>query len=62
MPGFEATETPNFFKNNFTNHVKPINNFALKVLSHLFAKATKYALTMGLRDWAEAGQDGKNVY
>ena len=61
MPGFDPTQSPNFFENNFTNHVKPIDDTAIAILSHLFAKGSKYATSMGLRDWAEYGKSGSTV-
>ena len=61
MPGFSPTQNPNFFTNDFSNHVKPIDDLAIKVLAHLFAKATPYATSMGLRDWAEYTKSGNAV-
>ena len=61
MPGFDPTTTPNFFQNDFTNHIKPIDDIAIKVLSHLFAKASKYATSMGLRTWATIDKSGNTV-
>ena len=59
MPGFDPTQTPNFFENNFSNHIKPINDTAIKVLSHLFAKGSPWATSIGLKDWAEFDKSGK---
>jgi len=61
MPGFKPTEDPNFFKNNFSNHIKPIDDTAIKVLSHLFAKGSPWATTMGLLDWAQYDKSGKTI-
>ena len=60
MPGFVATETPNFFENNFNNHIKPTNDdLSLKVLAHLFANGSPWATSIGLKDWAEFDKSGK---
>ena len=61
MPGFEPTKSPNFFENNFSNHIKPIDATAIKVLSHIFAKGSPWSTSIGLKDWAEFDKSGKKV-
>ncbi len=58
QPGFHPTQNPNFFTNDFTNHLKPVDDTFIKTMAHLFATASKYAATIGLRDWAEYTQTG----
>ena len=58
MHSFKGNANPNFFLNNFSNHLPEDNTVAFKFPASKFATASKYALTLGLRDFSTKSEDG----
>jgi hypothetical protein len=52
-----AQQSWNFFKNDFENHIPPLE-LAVLPLSVQFATATKNIRQVGISDWSKAGEDG----
>ena len=54
----------NFFSNDFFNHIKaaPADNFALYALAKKFSTGTDYIQQVGLSDFAEFDQSGRQEY
>lgn len=60
MYGVNGFPSWNFFYKDFSNHIPPAQGLALKTLACKFATATKYIMTVGLKDmasWNEKGED-----
>jgi len=61
MHSFKGNTTPNFFQHNFTNHLATTLDYGFQMVATMFAKASKYALTLGLRDFATVDEAGDSV-
>ena len=61
LQSFIATETPDFFQYDFKNHIdeNTVVSASVKLISKLFSKGSKWALTLGLKDWAASNQAGQ---
>lgn len=51
----------NFFKNDFTNHIPPAIGTAQKLLAKKFQQGTPFITYVGLSDFGQFGQDGKEI-
>jgi len=59
MESLGGQDSWNYFKNDFTNHIKPAEGMFFKVVGWKFSGQTDYILSMGLKDWAEYKENGK---
>ena len=49
---------PNFFKDNFYNHIKDNPDIGFKFAAMRAAEQSPYVLSLGLRDWGEFNELG----
>jgi|ERR1719318_202237 len=57
MYSVNGQESWNFFKNNFTNHIPPVEGAALAIPIK-FSQATNNVQQVGLSDFSQSGEDG----
>jgi len=53
MYSVNGQDSWNFFHNDFSNHIGPVESLKLKALGAKFATATDYIQAVGLSDWAQ---------